>query len=80
LEASEPGGEMIWVSKLTPLFVYAAMGPTGGAPEIRNGICGAAIIHEKDNAVAGFFQWMGCDGYCFSPRLDTLIDDGWACY
>jgi hypothetical protein len=26
LEASEPGGEMIWVSKLTPLFVYAAMG------------------------------------------------------
>lgn len=79
LEASEPGGEMIWVSKLTPLSVYAAMGPTGGAPEIRNGICGAAIIHEKDNAVAGFFHWMGRDGYCFSPRLDKLIDDGWAC-
>ena len=67
---------MIWVSKMT-LSVYATMGPTGGAPEIRNGV---AIIHEKDNVVAGFFHWIGRDGHYFSPRLDELIDDGWACY
>jgi hypothetical protein len=80
VEASEPGGEMIWVSKMTPQSIYFTMGPTGGAPEIRSGICGAAIVHEKGNGVAGFFQWINRDGYCFSPRLDKLIDDGWACY
>jgi hypothetical protein len=32
LEASEPGGEMIWVSKSTPLSIYATMGPTGSIP------------------------------------------------
>lgn len=80
LDSTDPAGEMISLSQFTPRSVYYAMGPTGGAPELREGICGAPIIHEKDKAVAGFFQWICPSGFCFSPRLDMLIDDGWACY
>ena len=80
VESAESGGESTWASKWTPASIYYAIGPTTGASEIREGICGAAIIHESVNGVGGFFHWIEKNGYCFASRLDKLIEDGWSCY
>jgi hypothetical protein len=71
------GGLQTEFHDFRPESVLYATAPTGGAPEIRDGICGAPIIHEEDTSVAGFFQYIAPSGYCFCPRLDALIDDGW---
>ncbi|OAF59398.1 hypothetical protein VC83_04231 [Pseudogymnoascus destructans] len=68
------------VSALPPASVYFGLAPTGGAPELRDGICGAPIIHEQTGGVAGFFQFVNEAGWCFVPQLDTLIEDGWDLY
>jgi hypothetical protein len=79
LESTDPGGEMTWLARLTPWSVYCAMGPTSGAPELREGICGAPIIQETDRTVAGFVQYIDSHGFCSSPWLDKLVDEGWSC-
>lgn len=80
VESAESDGEMTWTSKWTPSTIYYAIGPATGASEVREGICGAAIIQETANGVGGFFYWISNNGYCFSSRLDRLIQDGWSCY
>lgn len=82
VESIESDGEMTSVSKRTPSSIYYAIGPASGAGEVREGICGAAIIHEtvNVNGVGVFFHWISNNGYCFSSRLDKLIQDGWSCY
>jgi len=64
------------LSSLEPASVYFGLAPTGGAPDLRAGICGAPIVHEKTGGIAGFFQFMDEGGWCFAPQLDKLIEDG----
>ena len=80
VEPAESDGEMTWASKWTPSSIYYAIVPATGASGVREGICGAAIIHEAVNGVGGFFHWISNSSYCFSSRLDKLIQDGWSCY
>jgi hypothetical protein len=72
--------EITLFSEFQPASVWYGLAPTGGAQDIRDGICGAPIVHESDGAVAGFFQYIDDSGFCFSPHLDKLIDDEWECY
>jgi hypothetical protein len=72
--------EVVGFSSFVPSSVWYGSAPTGGASDIRNGICGAPIVHERDGAVAGFFQYIDASGFCFAPHLDKLVDEGWECY
>ena len=71
--------DRITASRWTPASVFFGLAPTGGAQDIKDGICGAPIIGH-DGGVSGFFQYMEDRGYCFSPQLDVLIDNGWELY
>jgi hypothetical protein len=78
VEPAESGVEAM-ISQWTPPSIYYAVGPATGTSEVKEGICGAAIINETANGVGGFVKWISNNGYCFSSRLDKLINDGWSC-
>lgn len=80
LRSEDETNGIITMAELQPASVYFGRGPTGGDPEVKEGICGAAIVHELDGSVAGFLQFIDPRGYCFAPCLDKLIQEGWECY
>ncbi|PVH79769.1 hypothetical protein DL98DRAFT_515853 [Cadophora sp. DSE1049] len=67
-------------SEVEPASVYFGMFPSGGAEDVRDGICGAPIINEGSGGVIGQFQYMAPNGWCFSPELNRLIEEGWSLY
>lgn len=77
VEPAGSGGEVA-ISQWTPSSIYYAVGSAAGTSELKEGVCGAAIINET-NGVSGFFRWISNNGYCFSSRLDKLVKDGWTC-